>query len=143
MTAPDPRHSSNVPVPGGSATARTAARARTAASKRWFYLSVATLAVSAIVIALLAVGEPWNLAPGMSTSIIKSVVALVVTLVLVLPAFAVFRYERQSAGGRWHEPLWRPSLIGWSGLIVALGLAVGWHGLRLAFYVARVWAGEL
>jgi hypothetical protein len=104
---------------------------------------VAVLASSAVVIALLAVGEPWNLAPGMSTSFIKSIVALLVTLALVLPAFAVFRYERQSAGGRWHEPAWRPSLIGWAGLIVSLALAVGWHGLRLAIYVARVWTGEL
>jgi hypothetical protein len=132
-----------VPVPGGGANARPASKVRTVVSRRWFYLSVAVLAVSALVIALLAVGEPWNLAPGMSTSFRKSVVAIVVTLVLVLPAFAVFRYERQSAAGRWHEPVWRPSLIGWIGLLVSLGLAIGWHGLRLAFYIARVWTGEL
>ena len=138
---------SNVPIPGGGGAAarpgRTMSRARTTASRRWFYVSVAVLAVSAVVIALLAVGEPWNLAPGMTTSFAKSVAALVITLVLVLPAFAVFRYERQSVGGRWHEPAWRPSLIGWIGLLVSLGLAIGWHGLRLAFYIARVWTGEL
>ena len=138
---------SNVPIPGGgSAGARpghAVARARATASRRWFYASVAVLAVSALVIALLAVGQPWNLAPGMSSSFAKSVAALVITFILVLPAFAVFRYERQSVGGRWHEPAWRPSLIGWVGLLVSLGLAVGWHGLRLAFYIARVWTGEL
>jgi hypothetical protein len=136
----------NVPIPGGSPTAttgRTAARSKAAASRRWFYLSVAVLAISALVIALLAVGEPWNLAPGMTSSFTKSIVALLVTLVLVLPAFAVFRYERQSVGGRWHEPAWRPSLMGWAGLVVSLVLAVGWHGLRLAFYIARVWTGQL
>ncbi len=133
----------NVPVPGGGASGRTVSRGRATVSRRWFYLSVAVLAVSALVIALLALGEPRNLAPGMSTSFQKSVIAIVVTLVLVLPAFAVFRYERQSAAGRWHEPAWRPSLIGWIGLFVSLGLAIGWHGLRLAFYIARVWTGEL
>ena len=138
---------SNVPIPGGgSAGARpgqSMARARVTASRRWFYVSVAVLAVSALVIALLAVGEPWNLAPGMTASFRKSVTALVITFLLVLPAFAVFRYERQSVGGRWHEPAWRPSLIGWVGLLVSLGLAIGWHGLRLAFYIARVWTGQL
>lgn len=138
---------SNVPIPGGGSPGtrsdRTVARTMATSSRRWFYLSVAVLAVSAVVIALLAVGEPWNLAPGMTTSFVKSVAALVITLVLVLPAFAVFRYERQSVGGRWHEPAWRPSLIGWIGLLVSLGLAIGWHGLRLAFYIARVWTGEL
>ena len=119
------------------------ATGRVTASRRWFYASVAVLAVSALVIAFLAVGEPWNLAPGMTTSFAKSVAALVITFLLVLPAFAVFRYERQSVGGRWHEPAWRPTLIGWVGLMVSLGLAIGWHGLRLAIYVARVWTGEL
>jgi hypothetical protein len=119
------------------------ARAKKPTSRRWFYVSVAVLALSALVIGALAVGEPWNLAPGMTTSFMKSIAAIVITLVLVLPAFAVFRYERQSAGGRWHEPAWRPSLIGWIGLLVSLGLAIGWHGLRLAFYIARVWTGEL
>jgi hypothetical protein len=136
----------NVPIPGGSTSAgagRSATRRLVTASRRWFYSSVAVLAVSALLIALLAVGEPWNLAPGMTTSFAKSVAALVITFVLALPAFAVFRYERQSVGGRWHEPAWRPSLIGWIGLLVSLGLAVGWHGLRLAFYIARVWTGEL
>jgi hypothetical protein len=113
------------------------------ASRRWFYASVVVLALSALVIALLAVGEPLNLAPGMTASFVKSIVALLVTFALVLPAFAVFRYERQSAGGRWHEPAWRPSLIGWAGLLVSLALAIGWHGLRLAIYIARVWTGEL
>ena len=136
---------SNVPVPGGGSTGttRTTARSRTVATRRWFYASVAVLALSALVIAALALGEPWNLAPGMTSSFMKSIAAIVITLVVVLPAFAVFRYERQSAGGRWHEPAWRPSLIGWLGLLVSLGLAVCWHGLRLAFYVARVWTGEL
>jgi hypothetical protein len=136
----------NVPIPGGSPTAttgRTAARSKAAVSRRWFYLSVAVLALSALVIALLAVGEPWNLAPGMTSSFTKSILALLVTLALVLPAFAVFRYERQSVGGRWHEPAWRPSLVGWAGLVVSLALAIGWHGLRLAFYIARVWTGQL
>ena len=139
--------SSNVPIPGGGSagtrSGRTAARARVTVSRRWFYVSVAVLALSAFVIAFLAVGEPWNLAPGMTASFAKSVTALVITFILVLPAFAVFRYERQSAGGRWHEPAWRPSLIGWLGLLVSLGVAVGWHGLRLAIYIARVWTGEL
>ena len=138
---------SNVPIPGGSSTgagaARSAARRQVTTSRRWFYVSVAALAVSAVVIALLALGEPWNLAPGMTASFRKSVAALVITFILVLPAFAVFRYERQSVGGRWHEPAWRPSLIGWIGLLVSLGLAIGWHGLRLAFYIARVWTGQL
>jgi hypothetical protein len=138
---------SNVPIPGGGSAGaragRTVTEARVTASRRWFYVSVAVLAITAILIAALAIGEPWNLAPGMTTSFAKSVAALVITLVLVLPAFAVFRYERQSVGGRWHEPAWRPSLIGWVGLLVSLGLAIGWHGLRLAFYVARVWTGEL
>jgi hypothetical protein len=137
--------SGNVPIPGGATatTGRTAARSKAAASRRWFYLSVAALALSALVTALLAVGEPWNLAPGMTGSFTKSIVALLVTLAVVLPAFAVFRYERQSAGGRWHEPAWRPSLIGWAGLLVSLALAIGWHGLRLAIYIARVWTGQL
>ena len=139
--------SSNVPIPGdgnaGASPGYPRARARVTASRRWFYVSVAVLAVSALVIALLAVGEPWNLAPGMTASFRKSVAALVITFLLVLPAFAVFRYERQSVGGRWHEPAWRPSLIGWVGLVVSLGLAIGWHGLRLAFYIARVWTGQL
>jgi hypothetical protein len=104
---------------------------------------VAVLAGSALVIGLLAWGEPRNLAPGMTSSFAKSICALVVTFVLVLPAFAVFRYERQSAGGRWHEPAWRPSLIGWAGLLVSLALAVGWHGLRLAIFIARVWTGQV
>ena len=138
---------SNVPIPGGGSAGtrpgRTVARGRVSALRRWFYASVAVLAVSALVIAFLAVGEPWNLAPGMTTSFAKSVAALVITFLLVLPAFAVFRYERQSVGGRWHEPVWRPSLIGWVGLLVSLGLAIGWHGLRLAIYAARVWTGEL
>ncbi len=138
---------SNVPIPGGGSAGarpgRTVATARVTASRRWFYASVAVLAVSALVIAFLAVGEPWNLAPGMTTSFAKSVAALVITFLLVLPAFAVFRYERQSVGGRWHEPAWRPTLIGWVGLMVSLGLAIGWHGLRLAIYIARVWTGEL
>ncbi|MET0566685.1 MAG: hypothetical protein ABW021_09615 [Acidimicrobiia bacterium] len=138
---------SNVPIPGGGSAGarpgRTVATARVTASRRWFYASVAVLAGSALVIAFLAVGEPWNLAPGMTTSFAKSVAALVITFILVLPAFAVFRYERQSVGGRWHEPAWRPTLIGWIGLMVSLGLAVGWHGLRLAIYIARVWTGEL
>ena len=139
--------SSNVPIPGGgNVGARPGyprARARVTSSRRWFYVSVAALALSALVIALLAVGEPWNLAPGMTASFRKSVAALVITFLLVLPAFAVFRYERQSVGSRWHEPAWRPSLIGWVGLLVSLGLAIGWHGLRLAFYIARVWTGQL
>ena len=133
----------NVPIPGGAASTRPAARRQVSVSRRWFYAAIAVLALSAMVIALLAVGEPWNLAPGMSSSFLKSIVALVVTFVLVLPAFAVFRFERHSAGGRWHEPAWRPSLIGWLGLLVSLGLVIGWHGLRLAFYIARVWTGEL
>ncbi|MGH8950816.1 MAG: hypothetical protein ACRDX9_05270 [Acidimicrobiia bacterium] len=133
----------NVPVPGGAASTRPAARRQVSVSRRWFYAAVFVLALSAVVISLLAVGEPWNLAPGMSSSFRKSIVALLVTFVLVLPAFAVFRFERQSAGGRWHEPAWRPSLIGWLGLLVSLALVIGWHGLRLAFYIARVWTGEL
>lgn len=137
----------NVPIPGGGRSTttpgRTAARSRAATSRRWFYVSVAVLALCALVITFLALGEPWNLAPGMSTSFAKSIAALVITLALVLPAFAVFRYERQSSGGRWHEPAWRPSLIGWTGLLVSLAVAIGWHGLRLAIYVARVWTGEL
>lgn len=137
----------NVPIPGGGSTTttagRSAARSRAAVSRRWFYVSVAVLAASALIIVLLAIGEPWNLAPGMTASFARSIFALLITLVLVLPAFAVFRYERQSAGGRWHEPAWRPSLIGWAGLLVSLAMAIGWHGLRLAIYVARVWTGQL
>lgn len=133
----------NVPIPGGGTSARPTSRTRAPLTRRWFYSSVAVLAMSAIVIGLLALGEPWNLAPGMTTSFLKSIVALGITLILVLPAYAVFRYERQSAAGRWHEPAWRPSLIGWLGLVLSLGLAIGWHGLRLAFYIARVWTGEL
>jgi hypothetical protein len=133
----------NVPIPGGVAPSRPAARGRTSVSRPWFYAAVALLAVSAIVIAFLAVGEPWNLAPGSTTSFIKSTAALGITLIVLLPAFAVFRYERQSAAGRWHESAWRPSLIGWLGLIASVGLAIGWHGFRLAFYIARVWTGEL
>jgi hypothetical protein len=138
---------SNVPIPGGgnatTTAGRTAAKSKAAISRRWFYGSVVVLALSALVIVLLALGEPWNLAPGMTSSFAKSVAALLVMLALVLPAFAVFRYERQSAGGRWHEPAWRPSSIGWAGLLVSLAVAVGWHGLRLAIYIARVWTGEL
>ncbi len=133
----------NVPIPGGGAATRPGARAKADAGRRWFYTAVAVLALSALVIALLAMGETWNLAPGMTESFTKSVLALVITFVLVLPAFAIFRYERQSAAGRWHEPPWRPSLIGWLGLYISLALAIGWHGLRLAFYIARVWTGEL
>lgn len=138
---------SNVPIPGGGSAGarpgRTVVKARVVSSRRWFYTAVAVLAVSALLIAFLALGEPWNLAPGMTASFAKSVASLAITFILVLPAFAVFRYERQSAGGRWHEPPWRPSLIGWVGLLVSLGLAIGWHGLRLAIYIARVWTGEL
>lgn len=136
----------NVPIPGGgNAQPGSAPRGRrpVSPSRRWFYLAVIALAVSAVAIGLLALGEPFNLAPGMTDSFAKSIAALAITLIVVLPAFAVFRYERQSAGGRWHEPAWRPSLIGWLSLVIALGLAIGWHGLRLAFYIARVWTGEL
>ena len=133
----------NVPIPGGGPSVQQATRGRTSMSRRWFYFAVAVLALSAVVIVILALGEPWNLAPGMTTSFLKSMAALGITLILVLPAFAMFRYERQSAAGRWHEPSWRPSLIGWLGLLISLGLAIGWHGLRLAFYIARVWTGEL
>jgi len=133
----------NVPIPGGATSVRPSTKGRAKVSRRWFFSAVGLLALCAIVIGLLALGEPWNLAPGMSASFLESMGALGITLVLVLPAFAVFRYERQSAGGRWHEPAWRPSLIGWFGLLISLGLAIGWHGLRLAFYVARVWTGEL
>jgi hypothetical protein len=105
--------------------------------------AVAALAVSAIAIAMLAWDEPRNLAPGMDSSFAKSIAALAITFVVTLPGFAVFRYERQSAGGRWHEPAWRPSLIGWASLLVALTLAVGWHGLRLAFFAARAWTGQI
>ena len=133
----------NVPIPGGGNSVQSVTGGRTTVSRRWFYVAVTVLALSAVVIAALAVGEPWNLAPGMTTSFMKSIAALGVTLILVLPAFAVFRYERQSAAGRWHEPSWRPSLIGWLGLLISLGLAIGWHGLRVAFYIARVWTGEL
>lgn len=135
----------NVPIPGGGANrVPVVTRShRSTRSRRWFFVSVTVLALAAVVLALLAWGQPFNLAPGMTSSFAKSILALVLTFILVLPAFAVFRYERQSAGGAWHEPSWRPSLIGWLALIVSLGLAVGWHGLRLAFYVARVWTGEL
>lgn len=133
----------NVPIPGGGGSGRTAVRGQAPASRRWFHLSVGLLAVSAVLIVGLALGEPWNLAPGMASSFVRSVTALGVTLIVVLPAFALFRFERQSAAGRWHEPVWRPSLIGWIGLLLSLTLAVGWHGLRLAFYVARVWTGQL
>lgn len=138
---------SNVPIPGGGhGTARPmrVAAARRSTNSRWRFLAaVAVLAGSALVIALLAWGEPRNLAPSMTASFGKSILALAMTFALVLPAFAMFRYERQSAGGRWHEPAWRPSLIGWLSLLLALALAVGWHGLRLAFYAARAWTGSL
>ena len=61
---------------------------------------MAVPAHGALVIALLAVGEPWNLAPRDDRVVFKeAVVALVVTFLLVLPAFAVFRYQRQKR--RW------------------------------------------
>ena len=42
----------NVPIPGGGAPARSGARAKADVGRRWFYASVAVLALSAVVIAL-------------------------------------------------------------------------------------------
>ena len=138
--------STNVPIPGmGPARPRAqqVAARRAGSSRARFLGSVAALVLSALAVALLAWGEPLNLAPGMSSSFAKSIAALAITFAVTLPAFAFFRYERQSAGARWHEPAWRPTLIGWVALLVALLLAIGWHGLRLALYAARAWTGQV
>ena len=88
---------------------------------------------------LLAIGEPWKLSPDLTGSITKSVVAVLITFVVVVPAFALFRYDRASAGRSWHEPAWRPSTIGYLGLGLTLTTLIGWHGLRLAILLAREW----
>src|SRR5690606_42101388 len=67
---------------------------------------------------------------------------ILVALMVVVPAFGFFQYEKASVARAWHEPVWRPTLIGICSLFVALGIAVGWHGLRLAFYLARLWTGR-
>lgn len=99
------------------------------------------LALGGAVTALLALGEPWRLTPDTTGSTWKSIAALAGTLLVVVPAFAVFQFERSSVGAAWHEPVWRPTTIGHLGLGVALVAALGWHGLRLAFYIARIWTG--
>lgn len=129
----------NVPIPGRLSTPTAAAGTARRQSRRWFYVSVALLAAVALGSVLLAVGEPWNLAPDLRGSIVKSGAVVASLLVLAVPAFAYFRYERASAGRAWHEPGWRPSTIGMVSLIVAIAAGVGWHGLRLAILIAREW----
>lgn len=129
----------NVPIPGRLSTPTAAAGTARRQSRRWFYVSVALLAAVALGSMLLAVGEPWNLAPDLTGSIVKSGAVVASLLVLAVPAFAYFRYERASAGRAWHEPGWRPSTIGMVSLIVAVAVGVGWHGLRLAILIAREW----
>ena len=131
----------NVPIPGQSG--RSSARSGKAASKGRFYASIAVLVIAAVCVSLLALGEEFTLTPGRTTAFAKSIAALIITFLVVMPAFAVFQYDRRSAGGGWHEPIWRPTTIGTTALLISLVVAVGWHGLRLAIYVARIWAGEL
>lgn len=132
----------NVPIPGGGgATPMPSAGSRTSRTRRRFLVAVTVLAVGGAVTLLLAVGEPWRLTPDTTGSTWKSIVALAGTLTVIVPAFAVFQFERSSVGAAWHEPSWRPTTIGHLGLVVALLAALGWHGLRLAFYIARIWTG--
>lgn len=132
----------NVPIPGGGATSTVpSAMRRISESRRRFVAAMAVLVLGGLATLLLALGEPWRLTPDTSGSMWRSIGALTVTFLLVVPAFAVFQFERASGGAAWHEPRWRPTLFGLCGLAVALVMALGWHGLRLAFYVARVWAG--
>lgn len=132
----------NVPIPGGGGVGAPASRRRRGSrSRQRFLAAVAVLAVGGLVTVLLAIGEPWRLTPDTTGSIWRSLIAVALTFLLVVPAFAVFQFERASAGAAWHEPAWRPTTIGVVGLALALLSTLGWHGLRLAFYVARVWTG--
>lgn len=133
----------NVPIPGNvpSAPSVRPVRRRRGTSRRRFHLAVAALAVGGLVTVALMVGEPWRLTPDTSGATLKSVLALAVTFLVIVPAFAVFQIERASVGAAWHEPRWRPTTIGLVGLALALLTALGWHGLRLAFYAARLWTG--
>lgn len=99
------------------------------------------LALGGAASLLLALGEPWHLTPDTTGSTGRSIAALAGTLLVLVPAFAVFQFERSSVGAAWHEPAWRPTTIGRLGLAIALVAALGWHGLRLAFYIARIWTG--
>lgn len=129
----------NVPIPGRPSSPTPKGGGSKRPSRRSFYLAVAVLAVTAVTSVVLIPGEPWNLSPDQTVSIAKSVIAVVGLFVLVIPAFAWFRYEKASAGGAWHEPGWRPSAIGMLSLLVVIGAGLGWHALRLAILVARQW----
>lgn len=130
----------NVPIPGRSGgSSPHSARSQRKGSRRRFYIAVTLLAVAGIASVLLSIGEPWNLSPDLSGSITKSIVGVALVIVVVLPAFAVFRYDKASAGRAWHEPRWRPSMIGFAGLLMSMAMLMGWHGLRLAVLVAREW----
>lgn len=132
----------NVPIPGGgTVTPAPSATRRTSRSRRRFLTAMIVLIVGGLITVGLALGEPWRLTPETTGSMTRSIAALAVTFLLVVPAFAVFQFERASAGAAWHEPAWRPTSIGLLGLTLAMLMALGWHGLRLAFYVARVWTG--
>lgn len=129
----------NVPIPGGGAPAPSHATRRDTRFR--FFASVAVLAVGGVMLSLLALGQPWRLTPDTTGATVRSVVAMLLMFVVVVPAFAVFQYDRAVVGAAWHEPVWRPTTIGLVGLAVALVTTMGWHGLRLAFYIARVWTG--
>lgn len=101
---------------------------------------MAVLALGGVTTVVVALGEPWRITPSTGT-VARSIAGLLVTFLLVVPAFAFFQFERASVGAAWHEPPWRPTTIGLLGLTVAMLMALGWHGLRLAFYIARVWTG--
>ena len=129
----------NVPIPGRPTISTPKSKATKRQSRRSFYLAVAALAIAAVSSVFLVLGEPWKLSFDQTGSITRSVVAIIGLFVLVIPAFAWFRYEKASAGGAWHEPSWRPSAIGMFSLFMAIGTGLGWHALRLAILIARQW----
>ena len=129
----------NVPIPGRPTTPTPKSGAGRRQSRRSFYFAVAVLAITGVASVSLVRGEPWNLSPDQTSSITKSVIAVIGLFVLVIPAFAWFRYEKASAGDAWHEPSWRPSAIGMSCLLMAMSIGLGWHALRLAILIARQW----
>ena len=139
----------DVPIPGrggpstsptGSSKMRPGKRGRTSGQPR-FYVALAALVAGLAAIVVLGIGEPVHLSPDTTGSTVRAVAGVLVALMVVVPAFGFFQYEKASVARAWHEPVWRPTLIGICSLFVALGIAVGWHGLRLAFYLARLWTG--
>lgn len=139
----------HVPIPGrepgtpsaGVPKAAGPRRSRRAGGTRRFYVALVSLVLGMVGTVVLGLGQPVHLSPETTNATVRAVAGLTVALLVVVPAFGFFRYEKAAAGGAWHEPVWRPTLLGVVSLFVALGVTVGWHGLRLAFFIARLWTG--